>query len=225
MTDATAPEHAHADHVRNHWWWRPGWRHGRRFYTWHLTFEHQPQLHALVHAYQHQLADLPVLDLIPRRWLHLTMQGVGFVDEVDDNQVDRLVDAARAQLAALPAPEITFERPLLRPEAVVLPASRADSVVAIRDAIRNAFPDAGFGDAPDPRDGFLPHVSLAYINQEGPAEPILAALARATPAPTAVEIRDAALIVLDRDARMYQWREHAAAPLGTAREQATTPAR
>jgi 2'-5' RNA ligase len=209
MTDATAPELTHAQQVRNHWWWRPGWHHSRRFYTWHLTFEHQPQLHALVDAYQHQLADLPGLDLIPREWLHLTMQGIGFVDEVDDDQVDQLVHAAQRRLAALPAAEVTFHRPLLRPEAIVLPASPPEPGLAIRDAIRDAFTDTDLGDAPEERDGFLPHVSLAYVNQDGPAEPITAALAKVTAAPASVEISRASLIVLDRDTHMYHWRERA----------------
>jgi hypothetical protein len=65
MPDTTVSQ-AHADHVRNHWWWRPGWRQGRRFYTRHLTFDDQPQLHALVDAYRDSFAQLPGLDLIPR---------------------------------------------------------------------------------------------------------------------------------------------------------------
>jgi hypothetical protein len=24
--------------MADHWWWRPGWRHGRRMYYWHVTF-------------------------------------------------------------------------------------------------------------------------------------------------------------------------------------------
>jgi hypothetical protein len=27
--------------MRRHWWWRPGWRPGRRLYAWHLTFGDQ----------------------------------------------------------------------------------------------------------------------------------------------------------------------------------------
>ena len=36
--------------VRNHWWWRPGWRTGRHFYACHLTLDDQPQLRELVGA-------------------------------------------------------------------------------------------------------------------------------------------------------------------------------
>jgi 2'-5' RNA ligase len=150
MPDTAAP--THAERVRNHWWWRPGWRPGRRFYAWHLTFDNQPELHALVHAYQRKLATLPGLDPVPRKWLHLTMQGVGFTDEIREPQIEKLVQAARHRLAALPPAELTFQRALIRPEAIVLPASPAESVIAIRDTVRDAFPDAGLGPAPEPRD-------------------------------------------------------------------------
>lgn len=216
MPDTTRVAHAHAESVRNHWWWRPGWREGRRFYTWHLTFEHATELHELVDSYQHELATLPGLDLIPREWLHLTMQGVGFTDETADEDLDRLISAAQRRLADRPPASLTFHHALIRPEAIVLPATPADSVIAIRDAIRDAFPEAGLGDAPEQRDGFVPHASVAYVNEDGSAAPIRAALARVSPQPAAVTVHAASLIILGRDARMYQWRDHARAALSSA---------
>jgi len=38
-----------AEQMIDHWWWRPGWSVGRKFYTWHLTFADQPQAHRLNH--------------------------------------------------------------------------------------------------------------------------------------------------------------------------------
>ncbi len=35
------------DDVRDHWYWRPGWRAGRSFYTWHITFADRPEIAAL----------------------------------------------------------------------------------------------------------------------------------------------------------------------------------
>src|SRR5262245_33980474 len=80
------------DTVRDHWWWRPGWRLGRRAYTFHITFEDGtveggPDLHRLTAAYQASLAGMPGLDLVPLQWLHLTMQNVGFTDEVGESDV------------------------------------------------------------------------------------------------------------------------------------------
>ncbi|MFD5815622.1 hypothetical protein [Streptomyces sp. NPDC127038] len=47
---------------------------GRRFYTWHLTFEGQDDVHRLAAEYRAALAPLgDSVTLIPDRWLHLTM--------------------------------------------------------------------------------------------------------------------------------------------------------
>jgi hypothetical protein len=40
------------------------------------------------------------LDLVPAEWLHLTMQGIGFVDEVAVD-AERIVAAVRCRCAAL----------------------------------------------------------------------------------------------------------------------------
>lgn len=69
------------DTLTNHRWWRPGWRVGRSFYTWHLTFDDHPQVADLARRWQAGI-DLAGLDHIPADGLHLTMQGIGFTDEV-----------------------------------------------------------------------------------------------------------------------------------------------
>ncbi len=86
---------ADATEVHNHWYWRPGWRVGTRFYTWHITFEDQTEVVDLAAQYRDRLSRQPELDLIPPRWLHLTMQGIGFVDQVDAADVEAIVAAAR----------------------------------------------------------------------------------------------------------------------------------
>ncbi|MGH3921873.1 MAG: 2'-5' RNA ligase family protein, partial [Pseudonocardiaceae bacterium] len=98
MSDRTEECPPHAAQMRDHWWWRPGWRVGRRFYTWHLTFQDQEDVHRLARVYQHRL-DAPNLDLVPLRWLHLTTQGVGFTDEVSADDAARIVGAASARCA------------------------------------------------------------------------------------------------------------------------------
>jgi len=66
-----------------------------RAYTWHITFAGQTDLHRLVSEYQEALRPLSQVDLVPLEWLHLTMQGVAFTDEVSTADVDRIIDAAR----------------------------------------------------------------------------------------------------------------------------------
>jgi hypothetical protein len=131
--------------MRDHWWWRPGWRVGRSFYTWHVTFANQPAAHQLASDYTPVLAKLPMLDPIPVRWLHLTTQGIDHV--------------------------------------------------------------------PEPADGFRPHVSLAYSNSAGPAEPLATALAAHTGHTAEVVVSSVSLIDLNRDRKTYEWTDVATVQL------------
>ena len=87
--------------LRDHWWWRPGMRPGRRFYTVHATFADQPLMQELAAKATERLAGLPGLDLVPGEWLHLTMQGIGFADEVGDADLKAIMTAARLRLASV----------------------------------------------------------------------------------------------------------------------------
>jgi 2'-5' RNA ligase len=164
--------------MRNHWWWRPGWNQGRSFYTWHLTFEQQPDVHRFAAAYRHAMAPANGLDLVPDQWLHLTMQGIGFVGEVAEATVGEITDAARARLTELPDFDVTLRTPIVDPEAILVPVEPAEPVRAVRDAIRAAIGDV-LPEVPESAQGFAPHVSLGYSNAEGPAAPFAATLADA----------------------------------------------
>ena len=107
-----------AGSVRNHWWWRPGWRAGRHFYACHLSMEDQPQLRDLIRRYQDALAHLGNLDLIPARWLHLTMQGIGFVDEISPAELTAITKRIADRLRDVPVPAVTFDQPTVAHDAV-----------------------------------------------------------------------------------------------------------
>ncbi|MDJ1135784.1 2'-5' RNA ligase family protein [Streptomyces iconiensis] len=94
--------------MRNRWWWRPDWEAGRRFSTWHATFAQQPGVCRFIDAYRRVLRHVGSLDPVPDQWLHLTMQGPGFTDEVDENEIAEIVEAAQRRLAALPSFGVTF---------------------------------------------------------------------------------------------------------------------
>ncbi|MCP3820552.1 2'-5' RNA ligase family protein [Streptomyces sp. A3M-1-3] len=199
--------------MADHWWWRPGWSVSRRFYTWHLTFHDQPDVQRLVGAYRDSLVGIPGFDLIPDQWLHLTMQGIGFVDEVDEKDITAIVEAARTRLAAIPEFEVRFAAPTVTPEAVETFAVPAEPVATVRDAIRSAIGDV-LPEVPERAEGFRPHLSVAYSSSEGPATPIHKALAAVDTPPATARIRSAELIVLHRDNQMYEWTPFARVPLG-----------
>lgn len=203
--------------MRDHWWWRPGWRAGRSFYTWHVTFDDQPTVHRLAADYAPVLDHLPTLDPVPVRWLHLTMQGVGFTDSVDRVDVDAIVRAARGRCAGLAPFTVVLGPSRVDPEALKLPAKPEEPVIALRAAIRAAIGDVwGPDEVPEDANGFRPHVSLAYSNADGPSEPIAERLAARSGTSAEITVRSAALIELNRDHRAYEWAHIASADLGVS---------
>jgi|HigsolmetaAR206D_1030411.scaffolds.fasta_scaffold01546_8 hypothetical protein len=199
----------HAETMRDHWWWRPGWRVGRHYYACHFDMGRHPELVALVERYQRAIDTFPGLDLIPRRWLHLTTQGVGFVDDLPRESIDRLVRVVGERLAEVPAPVVTFHRPTVRGEAVYLLADPAEPIAAVRSAVRGAIGEA-LGEEQVDRgtegaDVFRPHVSIAYSNREQPGAPIVEALERVVTEPVTVVLDQIELLEYHRDRRMYEW--------------------
>ncbi len=206
----------HADELVDHWWWRPGWGVGTRFFAWHVnTFEDPAPLHRLVTQYQGELSTVPGLDLIPLEWLHLTMQGVGFVEDVPPARVDALLGAARVRLGELEPAKVRFHRPVVAREAVLLPSDPLEPLQTIRYAVRAAIADVfGADGVPEDADGYRPHISLAYANAPQPARAAVAAVDRVAPAPADLTVNAVSLIEMHRDNRMYEWRTVEVVTLG-----------
>lgn len=200
--------------VRNHWWWRPGWREGRHFYACHLSFDGQSELHALVDRYQEALKPFQVLDLIPRPWLHLTMQGIGFTDEITDERIQDTEAALRSSLRHVTPPVVTFHRPVIVSEAVYLPALPAEPIYNLREACRTAITSVQATE-PDSRP-YQPHVSIAYVNAESPTGQIAQALDLADVNSVEVTVSHVSLMVFHRDRRMYEWTKATRIPIGTS---------
>lgn len=198
--------------VANHWWWRPGWRPGRRMYTWHITFDGHPAVRGLAERTRQRLAGLPGLDLIPDKWLHLTTQGVGFTDEVTDADIEAITQAAQAQLKDLPPLDVMIGPARVASEGVAFGAAPHAGLTEIRQRLRQAIATVWSpGHVPE-ASGWAPHVSVAYSNTTGPADPYINALGPA--AETAQATVDAVqLIVLGRDHHMYTWTTRATARL------------
>jgi 2'-5' RNA ligase len=204
--------------MRSHWWWRPGWHAGRRFYTWHATFSGEPVMQRINDDFAPVVANLP-LDPVPPRWMHLTMQGVGFTDDVSAVDLNRIVAAVREHAQAVESILLTLGPPQLDPEALILPARPTAQLEAARAAVRAGISDVwGSAETPEPPDGFRPHVTIAYSNSEGPAEPLITALRGHPGSAYDVALGSVSLIALNRDQRMYQWDEIATVQLSCAAE-------
>ena len=212
--DARWQEYQELVRLTDHWYWRPGWRVGRSFYTWHLTFSGATALHGLVDTLQRQLT-LPGLDAVPRDGLHLTTQGVGFTDEVSDQDVDGIVAAARDQLAATEPFELTLGPVDPDAEGIGLLVQPWAAVTGLRLALRRAIRTI-WDEVPEPEDGFRPHVTIAYSAADLPAAEIRERLRGLRSIPPVVAKVDAVeLIRLNRDNKVYEWTVHSQVKLGT----------
>ncbi|MGV9980403.1 2'-5' RNA ligase family protein [Micromonospora wenchangensis] len=214
MSLVDLPPGTHAAHVRNHWWWRPGWHVGRRFYAFHITFDNQPDLYDLATTYRTALAETPSLTLIPDRWLHLTMQGVGFTDELEPDVVGRIAAEARSLLARVPAFNVEFGPVVVADEAIVMPAEPTEPIRELRHLTRRAIGGVlGEDQVTENADRFRPHVSVAYITADGSAVPYIDAVSHAEAKTAALTLNHVDLIEMHRDQQMYEWRTVEAIPL------------
>ncbi|MBX0299267.1 2'-5' RNA ligase family protein [Cryobacterium sp. 1639] len=202
--------------LRNHWWWRPGWQLGTRYYTWHLTFPAEPPFRRLVGSYQHTLSGFAQLDAVPMEWLHLTLVGVGDATAVTHAQVCRIADRVRREAAVLPPVALTFQRAVVLNEAVALVAEPNESLADLRrmlTAVVSESLPAAPAPAVAPR-AFVPHVSVAYVNADSAGLHVSRAVDQ-TPTPAAVAVSPLlSLIELHRDNRQYEWRTIEDIPLG-----------
>lgn len=211
-----------ADNVRNHWWPRPGWRPGRIMYAWHLTFEDESELEQLVASYQDALRGQAGLDLVPRQWLHLTIQAVGYTDEISPVGISSVAKQVSELVGVLPPFTLRFHRAFVDREAIKLPPEPEAPLIELRKKIRDGIARATGTTADqvpiavEQAAGFRPHVSLAYVAANGPAAPYIKCLSAVSVAPADVRIREVRLIeqlrVLDPE-WVYRWVSRSAAPL------------
>jgi 2'-5' RNA ligase len=212
---ADLPPGVHAEHVNNHWWWRPGWHLGRQAYTWHITFEGASDLHRLIAEYQRAMGNLPAAEPIPSEWLHMTLQGVGFTDEVEPGELEKILASVQRHLGDTDPIRLTFGAATVADEAVVIAPHEGSAITNLRAEIREAIGAVmGADNVQEDANRFRPHVSAAYIAEEGASAPYIAAVESIDPAPAEVTVRGASLIAINRDDRMYKWRTCAVAPLG-----------
>ena len=202
---------------RSHWYARPGWSAASRYLTFHLLPRDQPALSAAVARDQSVLAGIGCLDLVPPRWLHLTVQGVAFRDAVGAADLARLVaaaghrvhDAAPVRLDLTPVAEV-------HREGVLYSGTPVEPVADLRRRLRAGIADALGGSAVPGADDepVWPHLSLAYANAAAPAGEAVAALA-ALPAPAPLEVAfdRVSLIELRTEGHVYLWEPVADLPL------------
>lgn len=205
----------HADQVRNHARWRPGWHAGRTSYAWVLPLAEQPGLRKLVNDYQYALRDLPGFDLVPLEWMHILVQEVGFTDEIDESRIQSLLDATRPRLTEVLPLTLAFHHAVVLPESLALPAEPQSSVLELRSAVRDATAEVLGEDAvPGEPEDIDKHVSLAHSTTDGPAIFAIATLSATQVESATAKVPALSLVKLNRDHSSTEWETIAEVPLG-----------
>jgi 2'-5' RNA ligase len=162
---------------------------------------------------------------VPAEWLHLTVQAIGWADEVPASTVAAVVDAVRPRVAALAPFDLVFDRPTIYGEAAAISARPEAPVVRLRDAVRaglrDVLGDDGVSTAPEQARGFLPHVTVAYSRIDADVAPYAAALDGVVRPPTTVPVTQVTLIRQERLLAphwQYRWTVEAVAALSAGRD-------
>lgn len=194
------------DRLADHWWWRPGWHPDRHYLTWYILFEHDETVARCVAEHQRHV-DLPYLDLIPTAGLHMTVQGVGFADEITHTEAAEVADRAHQLCLDTTSFPLTIG-PLAGYEGgVFLRASPWAPIANLRERLCTAISDAlGTSRVPNEPQRFKPHITVAYCHKAVPAAELIHRVweLRSLP-PVEVAVRSVDLIELRREAHSYLW--------------------
>ncbi|WP_431916336.1 2'-5' RNA ligase family protein [Nonomuraea jabiensis] len=171
--------------------------------------------------YQSALEGSPGLNLVPAQWLHLTIQGVTWADEISETEIDLVAEKVRLRLAEIPMFDLHFSKAAIIKEAIILPPTPVEPLHGIWQEIRNGIADALGGSAVstagEQSAGFRPHVSIAYVNTAGPSAPYREILSKVKAEPIAIPVERISLILQERVLApewVYRWTTRAEAGLG-----------
>lgn len=216
MDSYSEPTINHADQFTDHWWWRPGWRPGRRMYTFFITFDESlTTAEDLVRAYR-PVTDRAGLDPIPAPWLHLTLQGLGFTDEVSMDDVHAVLGLVMQRCSSLASLRLELGPVIVASEGVVLLTDKVDELRKLQASVREACTTViKNAELLGRNDSFTPHVTLAYSNGSGPTKSVLASAVSIQSPRTTVHFRNIKLVALGRDSQLYTWETVSRIPFGS----------
>ena len=215
------PSVAASETFKSHWWWRPGWKPGRRMYSFFLTFEHSMESAEQIQSHYAPALITDALDIVPARWMHLTVQGLGFTDEVERLEVDAVTAAITEACRGVSAISISVSNPTVAEEGVVLKAAPSDPLAALKLLVRDILTDVRDPSLLEGSAAFTPHVTLAYANKSADAAGTIRSLAQLGPFSIEVNFNRMQLVRLGRDEQMYTWQVISEIGLGSVESRMT----
>jgi 2'-5' RNA ligase len=186
---------------------------------WHILLGENQELRSIVAKAHDRLSKFSGLHLVPLRWLHITTHIAGRANQIDDNDLPQMVEAARTALTGTAPIQVTFQSVFYHPEAIVLGARPQEALTPIRQAALAATQAVTGKDntASERTQQWMPHVTLCYSTGRQPTAPIIAALGTDLPA-CQVSIQSLSLVVQRGPERLWDWHH-----IGTAHLRSPDP--
>ncbi|MBF6059555.1 2'-5' RNA ligase family protein [Nocardia terpenica] len=185
-----------------------------------MTFEGGSPVGRLVELFAPTLARIPTMDPVAREGLHITIQGIGFTDEVSAGDIEQIVDAARHRLGLRRSFDIAIGPPVVDEETIGMPVSDPDGLRQVRADLQSAIGGVwGTDRVPERGSTFTPHLSLSYSTGIASMSALRQLLQQNSldGVRTLEHISAVSLIELNRDNHRYEWREIAKVELGMER--------
>jgi 2'-5' RNA ligase superfamily len=195
-------EAATADRLSQHWSWRPEWTATRRSWWWYATSEHDVTVNELAAAARGALEPEAPVDVIPPRWLHLSLAEVGFADDLPRPVPYECAHAARPALAGLRPLDLRVGPVTTMSGALVLDV-RATGLDDVHGALLTAM--AGTLGRPPEQRPFVPHVSVAYLHHDCDPSEVLDETRTEASRTGSTRLYEVALVEVVRDRRHYRW--------------------
>lgn len=189
-------------------------RPGRVDLTWHVLVDDPGVVRALA-RWRDALAAFEHLAPVADEGLHMTVQGVAFLDTLPEDAPARVAAAVRERLRGLPPVTVDLTTPEVVQDGVVVGVRDDSALQELRAAVRAGIADAGL-DVHGGED-WWPHVSLAYSRADGPGGPVREVLGPAVDGsgePPALTVRRVSLLAQRMEPPAYVWDVLEAAELG-----------
>jgi 2'-5' RNA ligase len=154
---------------------------------------------------------------VAREGLHITIQGIGFTDQVTAADIQRISETAATYLSRREPFEALIGPPSVDNETIGMPIANPECFRAIREDLQRAIADVwGPDQVPERGDRFRPHLSLAYSTGVASMPDLRDLLARdeLRDIQVAQAVTAVSLIALNRDNHRYEWRDITRFPLG-----------
>lgn len=199
--------------LSGHWGWRPEWTAEHRVWWWYATFENVPAVRRLAAQTRNALKPDAPVDVVPTRWLHLTLAEVGGSASVPRPLAYEAARRAVAPLAELPPVDIQVGPLRTMPGAVAL-GVHGGGLQQVYERLVTAIPDE-LPERPVQRP-FDPHVSIAYLARDCRSSDLLPCDAR-TGALLHLSVKatldHVTLVEVVRDRGHYWWTPRCRVPL------------